>query len=402
MKRYWKIISICLVTLLVIGTFYIQSSFATNDHVNIEIEKINGNENEVKNLILSGWYQVGGSHQYLEITNEETGNYNNLSFLQKLKELSVPSNFKGLVDRHKNFMRGKSLYVNHFFEDENVLAYADIKADNLYEQPMKGLAFTIEVMDRQSKEVTSIELDVPERNKYSYMYVEHVQVINDELKIITQGYGMDGTTKLLVYTIDLKEQKLVNEDMIASSPSVVNGWSNLRVIDHVDSFQGKKHFLIQITAYEEEKVQKHGEPDAADNTFILYDIENNESKQIDPPDHLQSFVGETSAILDTTIYMPSQSANGLVVHMYDIENEEWGEKLTVALGDTKENNALYIKMMNGKMISIYATNDGQNLLISDLQTGESLYKGRLHVKKQGESLKDYHLDIHQVEYQDKH
>ena len=58
MKRYWKIISICFVTLIVIGTFYIQSSFATNEHVKIEFEKVNGNEDEVKNLMLYGDYLV--------------------------------------------------------------------------------------------------------------------------------------------------------------------------------------------------------------------------------------------------------------------------------------------------------------------------------------------------------
>ena len=58
MKRYWKIISICLVTLMVIGTFYIQSSFATNEHVKIEFEKVNGNEDEVKNVMLYGDYFV--------------------------------------------------------------------------------------------------------------------------------------------------------------------------------------------------------------------------------------------------------------------------------------------------------------------------------------------------------
>ncbi len=63
MKRYWKIILICFVTLMVIGTFYIQSSFATNDHLKIEFEKVNGNEGEVKNLMLYGDY-FGSHHLY--------------------------------------------------------------------------------------------------------------------------------------------------------------------------------------------------------------------------------------------------------------------------------------------------------------------------------------------------
>ena len=72
MKRYWKIISVCLITLIVIGTFYIQSSFATNEHLKIEFEKVNGNKGEVKNLVLYGDYFVGNLYQPLQITSEET------------------------------------------------------------------------------------------------------------------------------------------------------------------------------------------------------------------------------------------------------------------------------------------------------------------------------------------
>lgn len=398
MKRYWKIISICIVTLIVIGTFYIQSSFATNDHVEIEFEKIYGNKDEVEDLILSGHYQVGHFYQSLQITSKETGDPDNLSFFERVERLDIPASFKGLVDRHKNFMRGKDLTSTHFFEDENVLAYASIKADNVYEIPMKDLAFTIEVMDKKSKEVTSMELDVPERNKYSYLYVEHVQVINDELKIITQGYGMDYTDELHVYTIDLKEQELVNDDTIVSGPSVEDGWSHLRVVNQIESFQGQDYFLIQIEAFEEDMAQIDGEHNEIANEYIVYDIENNQSKQIVIPDEVLGSIGGESAILDDKIYVPSQSENGLEVNVYDIANEEWGEKLTVELRDIKDDEPSYIKMINGKLIAVYATNDGQNLLIGDLKTGESLYEGKLQVKNQGEGPQDYRLYIYEAEF----
>ena len=397
MKRYWKIISICLVTLIVIGTFYIQSSFATNEHITIEFEKINGSEDEVKGLILSGDYLVGHNYQALQITSEETSAQNNLSFLQRLERLSVPPHFKGLVDKYKNFMRGKDLTTNHFFENENVLAYASIKADNLYEQPMKGLAFTIEVLDKKSKEVTSIELDVPERKNYIYMYVEHVQVINGELKIITQGYGMDNTDELHVYTIDLKAQKLVNDDVIVSSPLVVNGWSDVRILNHVESFEWQKHFLIQVEAYEEGKVETDGESQLIANEYMIYDIENNQSKKIGIPEEIIDSIAEASVIIDSTLFSPSQSINGFEINQYDIVNEKWADKLTFESTDMKDEESRYMTVMDGKLFAVYTTDDGQNLLIGNLETGKSLYEGKLHVKNQGEGQGDHELYIHEAE-----
>lgn len=399
MKRYWKIISISLVTLIVIGTFYIQSSFATNDHVKIEFEKINGSEDEVKDLILYGDYSsVGHLYQSLQITSEETSDQNNLSFFQRLERLNVPPSLKGLVEKHKNFMRGKDLSPNHFFEDENLVAYASIKADNLYEQPMKRLTFDIEVIDKKSKEITSIDLDVPERKYYSWMHVENVQVINGELKVITQGYRMDNTEELRVYTIDMKERKILNDDVIASSPAVANGWSDLRITNHAELFQGQKTLLIRIEAFEEEALQRDGRPNLVANEYIVYDIENNESKQIIVPDELLGSIGDATTIVDSTIYLSSRSENGLELNQYDIVNDKWGEKLTVALGDMKEDETPYMKMMNGKLIAVYATNDGHNLWIGDLHTGKTSYKGKLHVKDKGEAQRDYRLYIHEAEF----
>ena len=82
---------------MVIGTFYIQSSFATNEHVKIEFEKVNGNEDEVKNLMLYGDYLGDRHHQYqlstpLQITSKETITPNNLSFLQKLDKNNCSAN----------------------------------------------------------------------------------------------------------------------------------------------------------------------------------------------------------------------------------------------------------------------------------------------------------------------
>lgn len=118
MKRYWKIISICLVTLLVIGTFYTQSSFAANKRVEIEFEKVSGNEDEVKNVMIDGVYWDRSS-QPIQITNEETRDLNNQSFLQKLDRIHVPPMFDDLVKQQKNFMRSKDLVPNYFLKMKN-------------------------------------------------------------------------------------------------------------------------------------------------------------------------------------------------------------------------------------------------------------------------------------------
>lgn len=396
MKRYWKIISVCLITLIVIGTFYIQSSFATNEHFKIEFEKVNGNKGEVKNLVLYGDYLVGNMYQSLKITSGETRYTNNLTFLQQLERISFSPIFGDLVKQHRNFMRGKDLMPTNFFEDENLLAHVSINAKgNVY--PMKDLTFDIEILNKKSEEVTAIRLDVPEREKYSWMHVEDVQIIEGELKVITLGSRRNSGDELRVYTFDMNEQKVVTDNTITSTTAVDNGWSDLRIINDNSTIQQNKYLLIKIETFEDEMEHSGGEMKAVANEFIVYDIENNQSKKIVGPDEILGSIGGESAIFNSTIFIPSQSANGVEVNQYDIENEKWDTKLTFDLVDTKDGESPYMKLMNGKIYIIHLTNNGHTIFIGDLKTGKSLYEGKLKMNL-GEDQKDYRLYFHGIEH----
>ncbi|BAQ09139.1 hypothetical protein OXB_0667 [Bacillus sp. OxB-1] len=397
MKRYWKIISICLVTLLVIGTFYTHSSFAANKLVEIEFEKVSGNEDEVKNIMIDGVYWNHMS-QPIHITNGENKDPNHQSFLQKLDRIHVPPMFDKLVKQQKNFMRSKDLVSTNFFEDENLLAYANVTSKT-YVHPAKDLSFDIEVLNKETKESTALRIDVPEREDYVWMQVEAVQVVGGELKVITQGYRKDskGEYQFHVYTIDVEEGKLVSDNIIASTPTVKNGWSDMQVINNVEPFQRFNYLLIRIEAFEEELVQSDGQPTTVASEYLVYNIEKNRSEKLVGPDDILATIDGASTIINSTIYVPSQAANGLEVNRYDIETGKWDEKLTFDLPDsTGEEQTSYSKVMNGKIYIVYATSSGQALIISDLPTGESLYEGKLKLKHQQEDHQDFQLYINEI------
>lgn len=402
MKRYWKIISICFVTLIVIGTFYIQSSFATNEQVKIEFETVNGDEDEVKYVTLYADY-LGDRHlQYqlyttLQITSEETIAPYNPSLLQQLKKISILPLFQDLIERHKGFMRGKDLAPSNFFEDENRLAYASIESEN-HVQPTTDLTFDIEVLNKKSEETTSIQLDVPESENYAWMHVVDVRVIEDELKVITRGFRTNSDYELRVYTLDMNEQKLVSHNTIVSTPAVENGWSDLRIINDNYTIQRNNYLLIRIEAYEDDMGHSDGEPNRIAYEFIVYDLENNQSKKIVGTDEILGSIGSAS-IFNSTLFISSQSANGLEVNQYNIENGKWDKKLTFDTGDSKDDEGgSYIKLLNGKLYIIYATTNGHTIFIGDVETGESLYEGKLKVTNQGEYQKNSSLYFHEIEH----
>ncbi|MEK5037543.1 hypothetical protein [Sporosarcina sp. FSL K6-3457] len=397
MKRYWKVISICLITILVIGTFYIQSSLATSNHGKIEFEKVSGDEDELQNIMLIGNFLPDDSNLYqrLQITNEETIDSTNLSFFQRLSKAGTPDLLEDLVEKHKHFMRSKELIPNYFFEDEQIVAYVNIKNSN--KQQMKELTFDIEVLTKQSEEVTAFQVDVPQKENNYSMNVVDIQVINNDLKIITRGGNRE---ELRVYTIDRNTQKLVSDEMITAVPVVENSWSDLSIIDDTFYSIGKqKYLLIKIEVFDRNSPYRDdGKRHAVVDELILYDTENNQAKKIDKPSEMVESMDSSSAIYDSTIFIPSQTANSVEVHQYDIENDKWGEILSFDLSDTKDNErGFHTQIVNGKLYTIRDTDHGHTIVISDLQTGKSLYQGKLKVTNQGEVQKNYRLYIYGIE-----
>jgi hypothetical protein len=398
MKRYWKIISVCIVTVMVIGTFYIQSSLAAKGNVKIEFERISGNEDEVKNVIFNADYTVGNQYQSLQITSKEILHLNNQSLLQDLTRNHTVPVVNRLIERYRSFMRGKEVMPNNFYEDENLVAYASIKVKD-----SRHSSFDIDLFNKKSEETTSIQLAVPKREKYSWMEVVDVQVIGGNLKVITRGFRAEGGNDLNVYTINIDEQKLVNDEMIHTAPLVENGWSDIILISDYNSIQSEKYLLFKTETYEDKQVPDVGEMESDQesnlvaNEVMVYDIEKNQLKKLMVPDKIGGTIGEFSAIYHSTIYIPSQSESGLEVDTYDIEKGKWGKKLIVDLPYSKDKGTPYIKLMNGKIYILHSTKNGQTISIRDLKTGVSLYEGKIKVKNTRDGQKGFRLNVNEIE-----
>lgn len=399
MKRYWKIISLCIMTMIVIGTFYIKSSLAEKDNIKIEFEKVSGNQDELKNLILYADYKAGDQFHSFQISNKETISVMSQSLIQEVIKNSIAPNLKKLVEEHKRFMRGKDLFSNKFYNDENILVYANIKGKNSYEA-MKDFAFDIEVLDKKVDKTVSIELDVPEKEKYQWMDVVDVQFNAGKVKVFVRANGLDGGDNLNVYIFDLDEQKLVNYETILSAPSIKNGWSDLKIINDFYSTRPEKYLLIKLEAYKEqmieggETVQHNVEPKLVADEVIIYNVEKDQSKKITLPNDLKSSL-DSATIFDSTLFIQ----NGLKISQYDIEKEEWGKEFSFDFLNMKEGKyPSYSKLIQGKLYKVHSDQNERTLFIGDLMTGKTLYEGKLNVKNKSEDQSNAQLFIYEIRY----
>lgn len=404
MKRYWKILAICLVTLLTIGTFYIQSSLAAKGDVKIDFENVSGNAQEANNLTLYGDFIFGNRHQSLEITKEKTVNRSNESFYENVTKGFVGSNLRGLINQYKNFMRGKDFMDNYYFEDEKRLVYANIKGENFFQEPTGDFFFDIEVLNKKSGEITSIQLEVPDKEKYNWMYVEEVQVVNDGLKVITHCFVKEGNNELREFSFNINQQKLVNDKTIISATREEKGRTEVRIINNAQSMKPKNYLLIKKETFEDKMVSSDGgmnevytERSLVASEILVYNIKTNQIKKLTAPEEILTTIEQSSTIFDSILYVQSHSEMGVEINRYDLEKEEWINTLTFDLGQNQNvDQGSFIKLMNGKLYMISLVKNEYKISIKELKTGKSLYEGKLKVNKPKENEQDYKLYFHDI------
>ncbi|MGN7296714.1 hypothetical protein [Ferdinandcohnia sp. SAFN-114] len=394
MKRYWKIITLSVITVLVIGAFYINSSLAAENIV-VGIEKVSGNEKEIENIRINGDLSGNDIHHSLLISKDKTINLSNQSLIEELTRTSTVPAYNQLKEKYSHFMRGKSYLENSLYADENFVVYVNVEGNG---NVSKNMYFEIEVLDVKTDKTTSMELDVPNDDNYHWVEVMEVQSINNEIKVIARGFRTESGEDLNVYTIDL-DKKAVSDETIYGSPKIENGWSDIRVVDEYYSVEPKKYLLFQVYAHEEpayEDAVEMGEPKIIEDEIMVYNIETNQLKKLEMSPEERGYGIDSFAINDTTIYIPNQSPNGIEVNQYNIEKDSWGEKQIFKVEQEKGEHAPFIELQNGKIYIISSVDGKYPFAISDLNTGQSLYEGTLVVKNQKKEQQDYKLYIYEI------
>ncbi|MFD2044256.1 hypothetical protein ACFSTA_10215 [Ornithinibacillus salinisoli] len=423
MKRYWKLISIVSVIVLTISTFYIQSIVASSKYPEFSFKHISGSEEELKDLTIRAESGESGLYERVDITNNETFYHSEASFLEYLAGSNRSAVIKRYQKDYRNFMRGKQETINSYYEDSSTLAYAEIDWKYHDYEPTK-FVFDIDVLNKDSEETTSIQLNVPKSEDYNYLGVEDVQVINGKLKVVTLIHPNGSqdrldATEIHVFSFDIASKKLEDTETFHSIPrdDDGNGQTELAPLYSTADVNSEKYFLLKKVVLEEEIVDE--EEGAADSsvmeteespngmrttkvTLYAYNFETGETEELSLPTELQELIDSARiSVYDGSIYLLNTTEEGLEVISYHIENEEISSKQTFDLVTIEELEP-FIKVANDKMYIVAANFDENNkkrntIIISDLESEELLYEGILERTDPDSVQSNYKLYINEID-----
>ncbi|WP_226528729.1 hypothetical protein [Metabacillus niabensis] len=396
MKRYWKLISVVLVIVLGIGIHYYQSATAASNNPQFSINKISGSSDEGNNIKVFGEISTTeGYHENLYIDEEETVYQKEISYLEDLNGMFFTPELKRLQNDYRNFMRGKDLRPVQFFEDETYIAY--MTTDMVFSGENFGpskTTFRGEVLDKQTNTVVDIYESMPNQNVYDYAFVEDVQMINGDLKVVVRQSKrvVDGdqySEEIHVYTFDTDSQMLINDETLVSE---TNGQDILSDFDDIDY---QEYLLIQKS--NEEVTDSSESTKESNSELIAYNFES--SKLIELPISKEQLKYNTIIIDGSKVYMFKIAKDSLETFVYSIDEGKLMPTKTLKINGLEVSSNPIIKIENNKLYVINTKKDREteaSIVVTDLRTWKPLYEGAIKNENLSQYQEDYTLHLNSL------
>jgi len=393
LKKYWLLIVIAIVMTASIGTFYIQSAFATNHKPVFTIEKIDGDEKEVESLLLTGFYynELTYMGEKFEISLEETKYFEDSSFFERIGGVYDSPRIKQLQKEYRHFMRGKYYGVNAYFENEDYVAYADVSYKNPYAISSE-LKFSIAVLDKQTNKINSFHHLVPNSGDFWYLNVLNVQVIDSQLKVITQNDMKESNRKEThLYTFDFVKNALLNDETILSAENKTDEHIELRTL-HVDDPTSERANLVLVKTNTTVSEDGYME-EVTKEELVVYDIASNTSKTINL-ENLSEY-GYPEYVEGSNVYFVDNDENGTQkIAIYDLASEQIVTDFDVDFPDSE--TMWSIGFNDGKLYFVDSFIDFEkpaHVTVVDLEDGGILFKGEIKSTDQKGTAEIYNIEF---------
>lgn len=394
MKKYWKLLAIIIVILAGIGTFYIHSAYSTNRLPTIEITDHSGNR-EVINSV-----QIEGSFTYDEfldgeaVTINEKGSrfYSQKNFFELT---TYRKEMEQLIQEHRSFMRGKTTWGGKFAENEQYLAYATIDYEMVWNREQQE-KIKIDVLDKKSDSLITINPQVPSDEKRSYMGVEEVAITNDVLHVIIQSEDGDTGNEIHVFRFDIPSKKMIDDQSLLATGHEDGDTYSLITMPQSSENIGENNYTVFAKEFyrRENGEEQITEDEALRTELFVYDAKTGKLKPITLPKELQNnvlhyFDGEH-------LYFTTINKKQLHLNWYNLKTKQIssGDIYLNKQAEGYDNPILAVK--NNRVFILSQPSDyaiRATLTVLDLQSGKTMYEGEIKLKNPTGKSDKYFLYI---------
>lgn len=367
MKKYWQLLLIAGIIVVTFTVHYIQVVNAKTKEYDFTFEKISGDDKYIDSLMFETSVEYGIGYNLLLISKDES------TLIDSTHNLREPIMFQRLIDEHKNFMRGKALNANNFFEDDTKLIYVKEPEEGWKVKEGNTYSYEIDILDKVKDEKTSFTIESQLKNRYNWVFYNDITVVDNELKLIVKQMDNDGSEKMYQVIIDLKKQQLLSETLLEEATT---DDTTRRSIDSYNSYSNlghEKYHVYSINSFD----LKSPEQDIFSRQFSALNTETNEITDIQLPEGLDQNM-QSIEVDDNYLVIAYSTKEEIVIYRYNIGQQRWLEPINVPYSEKvliPELNST--ATLNGKFYVMTEVNSDFILKIFDIEKGTLLYEGKL-------------------------
>ncbi|MHA0857987.1 hypothetical protein [Paenibacillus sp. CMAA1364] len=225
MKRYWFSILLSVFIVVGTGTYYI---FGTNEQLpEYRLTTVQGDEKEGAAILLEGFYMEKYRTKHLNITTKGSFSPSDQPLYRQISNSwsnQFPSDIRQIIQDHRSFMRGKERHYNGgLYKDDNIIISVEAVVRNK-DVTKPQLALRIEILDQESGKTIHYETVLDNLTYYTYSHVADVQVIDNEIHILTmqipgeldkfQNVGGESSEQYRYNIVDMKSGILRGDEIL--------------------------------------------------------------------------------------------------------------------------------------------------------------------------------------------
>jgi hypothetical protein len=395
MKRY--IISILLLSIIVlsIGAFYIQS--AASGSPQFSLKKQTGSQKEADQVNIHGSYQNNNFIDNVTITTNGSEYNKEMGLIDKTEKLlSDNDGHKDLDKKYRSFMRGKT-GMNSFYEDEDSLIFGDVEYH--FGEMTNDFAFNLSMLAKESETEKNFKIDIPNKEKYSFISVEDIQLIGNKLKILTRNADYDSDdTEVHLYTINLADKEVEEDKIVVSTENgKENLFTDLQLLNQTNNRQPSQiaFFFKETSKQFEDEESTYSEPLSAE--VIMIDLEIGKEIKVDVPKELQMEPHILPYYDSEFLYFTQPDEKGLKLVTYSHKEGRIVNAIETGLA---ESAGFQFAIKNGKAYIVTTPerigqkpSSAPSLKIFEIKTGNELYQGVVELKGQDKNKTEGYLMI---------
>ncbi|MCK1985570.1 MULTISPECIES: hypothetical protein [Peribacillus] len=401
MKRYLCSIIIGMVVILSIGTYYVKVASSASSLPKYTFKTLEGSDKELDPVIINATLQNGSNfYEPLTIESNTTTYASERSYLENLTGRQDHL-IERLVKEHRSFMRGKDS-ISSLYEDDDFLAYAWVNSDITNNGKMEA-KFDIGLLEKKDEEETSFQIELPNQGRIMNIDVRDVQLVHSKLQVLTMNdvnsNNEKQTKEVHLYTIDVANKKVLNDKTLVSET-----FTDPNQVDFempIDVAPSQPNNMVLISLMKGVNHEDGFKEKLKESKLLSYNYET-ETLETVKKGSLSLDMARSGYADGKNLYAVELKSGKYRIKTFDLSSRKLTSDTELDIAANKEeqyaaafkNGRVYF-LLNGMNQEGLLTYKPAKLLIADIKTGKTLYKGETVINKK--NSKGFELFIEDLE-----